>query len=125
MRGVFGVVIISIVPRSNPTSLPRFSKTDCRDWSDSLVLKIVSYTAKNVIGNRLFRLKSASLLMQNTINSIGIFLTTHSMLLYIVNIKKCFPTVLMGEYPWYLMENSTPRLCWELPTIYRKILMPG
>jgi hypothetical protein len=64
------------------------------------------YTAKNVIGNRLFRLKSASLLMQNTTSSIGIFLTTHSVLLYIVNSKKNFPTVLMGENPWYLMETA-------------------
>jgi hypothetical protein len=33
--------------------------------------------------------------------------------------------MLMGENPWYLMENSTPRLCWEIPAINRKILMPG
>jgi hypothetical protein len=84
-----------------------------------------SYTAKNVIGNRLSRLKSASLLMQNTISSIGIFLATHSVLLYIIDSRKCFPTMLMGENPRYLMENTTPRLCWEMPTIYRKILMPG
>jgi hypothetical protein len=31
----------------------------------------------------------------------------------------------MGENPWYLMENSTPRLCREMPAINRKILMPG
>ncbi len=83
------------------------------------------YTAKNVIGNRLSRLKSASLLMQNTISSIGIFLATHSVLLYIIDSRKCFPTMLMGENPRYLMENTTPRPCWEMPTIYRKILMPG
>jgi hypothetical protein len=84
-----------------------------------------TYTAKKIIGNRLSRLKSASLLMQNIISNIGIFLTTHSVLLYIVYSKKCFPTMLMGENPWYLMENSTPRLCWEIPAINRKILMPG
>jgi hypothetical protein len=84
---------------------------------------IAAYTAKKAIGNRLFRLKRASLLMKNTISSIGIFLATHSVLLYIVDSKKCFASMLMGENPWYLMENSTPRLCWEMPTIYRKILM--
>ncbi len=82
-------------------------------------------TAKKFIGNRLSRLKSASLLMQNTISSTGIFLTTHSVLLYIIDSKKCFSTMLMGENPRYLMENTIPRLCWEMPTIYRKLLMPG
>jgi hypothetical protein len=62
--------------------------------------------------------------MQNTIISTGIFLTTHSMLLYIIDSKKCFPTMLMGDNLWYLMENTIPCLCWEIPTIYRKILMP-
>ncbi len=83
------------------------------------------YTAKKIIGNRLSRLKSASLLMQNIISNIGIFHPTHSVLFYIVYRKKCFPAMPMGENPWYPMENSTPRLCWEIPTINRKILMPG
>ncbi len=83
------------------------------------------YTAKNIIGNRLSRLNSASLLIKNTISSKGIFLATHSVLLYIIDSKKIFPTMLMGENPWYRRENSTPRLCWEMPTMYRKILMPG
>jgi hypothetical protein len=57
------------------------------------------YTAKKLIGNRLSRLKSASLFMKNTISSVGIFLATYSMLLYIVDSKKIFPTILMGKNP--------------------------
>jgi len=39
---------------------------------------IIDYTAKKVIGgNRLSRLKIASLLMKNILRSIGIFLSTH------------------------------------------------
>jgi len=63
--------------------------------------------------------------MQNIISNIGIFLPTHSVLFYIVYSKKCFPAMLMGENPWYLMENSTPLLCWKIPTINRKISTPG
>ncbi len=85
----------------------------------------VQYTAKKLIGNRLSRLKNASLLIKYTISSRGICLATHSMLLYIIDSKKTFPTTLMGENPWYQRENGTPRLWWEMPTIYRKILMPG
>jgi hypothetical protein len=90
-------------------------------WGGEAIL----YTAKKLIGNRLSRLKSASLFIKNTISSRGIFLASHSMLLYIIDSKKNFPTMLMGENPWYQRENITPRLCWEMPTIYRKILMPG
>jgi hypothetical protein len=56
--------------------------------------------------------------MKNIISSIGIFLATHSVLLTIVDCKKCFPTRLMGENPWYLMENNIPRLCREISTIF-------
>jgi hypothetical protein len=87
--------------------------------------KLCNHTAKKEIGNRLSRLKSAPLFIKNTISSRGIFLSTHSVRLYIKGSKKIFPTMLMGENPWYLMENSTPHLCWEMPTIYRKIWMPG
>ncbi len=68
---------------------------------------------------------SASLLTKNTISTRGIILATHSVLLYIIDSKIIFPTMPMGENPWYRRENSTPRLCWEMPTMYRKILMPG
>jgi hypothetical protein len=56
-------------------------------------------TAKKLIGKRLSQLKSAFLFSKNIISSVGIFLATHSMLLYIVDSKKCFPTILMGENP--------------------------
>ena len=44
------------------------------------------YTAKNVIGNRLSRLKSASLLIKNTISSLGFIFATHSVLFYIIHV---------------------------------------
>ncbi len=55
------------------------------------------HTAKKVIGNRLSRRKSPSLLMKKSLVKIS-------------KQYKCFPTRLMGKNPWYPMENSTPRL---------------
>jgi hypothetical protein len=44
------------------------------------------YTAKNVIGNRLSRLKSASLFIKNTISSLGFIFATHIVLFYIIHV---------------------------------------
>jgi hypothetical protein len=49
-------------------------------------IKNTSYTAKNVIGNRLSRLKSASLLIKNIISSLGFIFATHSVLFYIIHV---------------------------------------
>ncbi len=64
-----------------------------------LLTLIYLYTVKKVIGNRLFRLKSASLLMKITISIEGIFLATHGMLIYIIDSKKNIPTKPKGENP--------------------------
>ena len=51
------------------------------------------HTAKKVIGNILSLLKSASLMIKNTISILGIFFATHNMLFYIIDSKKIFQPI--------------------------------
>ena len=62
-------------------------------------VNLLTYTVKKLIGNRLSRLKSASLSMKNTISIKGIFFATHSVLFYIIDSKKNIPSYPMGENP--------------------------
>jgi hypothetical protein len=65
------------------------------------------YTAKKVIGNRFCGLKSASLLTENIISSIGIVFATHSVLFSIKDSKKIVQLSRWVKIRVYLMENSS------------------